>query len=155
MKNIVKLVERALRHRTPSALLCALALLRPLAGNANAPAGRFEVGSNTVFDNVTRLTWQRAPSGSTYTWTGARDYCLLLSGGNWRLPTCSELETLVDVSRLSPAIDTDAFPNTSTGDFWTSTPYAPDASKVWAVGFDDGGSYFDGVSRMNHARCVL
>ena len=48
-------------------------------------------------DRTTGLTWQREPLGSGGSWDGATNICGLLGlpGGGWRLPTISELRTLI------------------------------------------------------------
>ena len=62
---------------------------------------------------------------------------------DWRLPERSELEALIDLSRHSPAINTDFFPDTQSDWYWTKTPCAwndtagPSGS-VWVVSFNDG-----------------
>lgn len=104
----------------------------------------------TVTDNWTGLMWQR-------TWTdpncgshsGCRhfqavNYCNDLSYGgydDWRLPTKKELDSLVNVRRINPAIDITAFPaNSPTGTFWSGTGYdgGNDPSRWWEVYFSPG-----------------
>jgi len=60
-------------------------------------------------------------------------------GEGWRLPTRGELESILDLSRYDPAIDTDKFPDTKSGYYWTSTPCALNDAAVWVVGFGYGG----------------
>lgn len=59
---------------------------------------------------------------------------------DWRLPTADELASLVHHGRTNPAIDLDYFPDVPSADalYWTSTPFAQDASKAWSVNFDNG-----------------
>ena len=60
---------------------------------------------------------------------------------DWRLPTLQELFTLADHSRISPAIDTDAFPTCKGGWYWSSTVHASSPSGfAWDVSFDSGGA---------------
>ncbi len=60
---------------------------------------------------------------------------------DWRLPTVEELFALADRSRQSPAIDTEAFPDTPSDWFWTSTPAAWNPSAVaWIVAFSLGNA---------------
>jgi len=54
------------------------------------------------------------------------------------LPNVKELACLADLSRLSPAIDVTAFPGTSSGYYWSASPYAGNASYAWDVIFGDG-----------------
>src|SRR3990172_5660983 len=161
MRNLVNHGRRAHRIVIALSLGCGVALLLPFVGNANAPIGRFEINSGTIYDVTTKLTWQGSPPVSSVTWQGAADYChtLPLSGGHWRLPTRPELETLVDISGgrevavdagpivAIPAIDPQAFPDTVGAAFWTSTPFAVDppqgsgAGSAWVVDFGHGNSF--------------
>lgn len=53
--------------------------------------------TGTWFDSSSALTWENPPLGGAISWEDARDYCerLPLAGGGWRLPSISELRTLV------------------------------------------------------------
>ncbi|NLH50706.1 MAG: DUF1566 domain-containing protein [Myxococcales bacterium] len=53
--------------------------------------------SGTWTDAATGLNWQVTPAGDTMGWTEAKAYCqnLDLGSGGWRLPTISELRTLI------------------------------------------------------------
>ena len=148
-------------------LVWALVLLVPAGpGHAVAPVGRYAIGTDTVLDNVTRLTWQRAVptsisgiagcSGGTCTWAGAKSYCtaLDLGGLSWRLPRKLELESLVDFGSSNPAIDPAAFPGTPAGFYWSSSPVVRVPDNAWGVAFDDGYSVSDGASRSHSVRCV-
>lgn len=107
----------------------------------------------TATDITTGLTWMRCALGqiwagttctgtaNAYTW----DQANALTGtvnfagqSDWRLPHLRELHTIVDRSRINPAIDTLIFPNTPTTSFRSATavPYAP--LHVWSVEFSAG-----------------
>ena len=101
------------------------------------PAYTISSDGLTVYDENTRLTWQRSPdtngdgsitTGDKLTWTQAQAYPATLNaaryGGytDWRLPTIKELYSLIsfdgtdpsgytgtDTSGLKPFIDTDYF----------------------------------------------
>ena len=97
-----------------------------------------------VRDNSTGLEWQAAPFDKRMSWADAEKACKALRLGghdDWRMPSLQELESIRDLSRVNPAIDTDAFPNTPNEWFWTSTPCA-DSPKdtAWVVSFGNGGS---------------
>lgn len=62
-------------------------------------------------------------------------------GDGWRLPTRRELESIQDLSRHNPCIDTAEFPDTQSESYWTSTPCAWSASARWAVDFNAGSIY--------------
>ena len=62
-------------------------------------------------------------------------------GEGWRLPTRRELISLVDDTRHEPAIDVEAFPDTQSAAYWTSTPAAWSPSSVaWIVSFGYGSA---------------
>lgn len=107
------------------------------------PASYTDLGNGTVRDEVTCLVWQRATSSGTYTWANAKSHCAALALGgrsDWHLPSRIELTTLVNFDRSGPAIDTDAFPSTVVGFYWTSTPWAVKSSpsKAWIINFYEG-----------------
>jgi len=133
-------------------------------------AGEFVVSSDglTVTDTITGLVWQSDGSGTrvgstggtnalTCNWYEAQSYCAgLMLGGltGWRLPARSELITIVDFTKASPAIDVTAFPSTPSDNFWTSSPYAGSSGYAWYVGFSNGGSYVSVVGSYNWVHCV-
>lgn len=142
--------------------LCATIAAGLLAGSAaavglaDAPADRYEVGSDTVKDPKTGLTWQRNISDAEYTWREAVNPCRALGSG-WRLPALKELLTLVDPIRgSSPAIDTQAFPATSRTDvYWTASPFVGDRAQAWNVNFGGGGyASHDMIESEYSVRCV-
>ena len=78
----------------------------------------------TVLDTTTGLTWQRdVPISDFMSFATAEDYAdnLPLDGGGWRLPTCDELQSLVD-DAVMPTIDHAAFPGCPSGIFWCAPP---------------------------------
>jgi hypothetical protein len=131
---------------------------------ADAPVGRFTITNGglptgTVYDTKTMLTWQQAVPTSTYTWPNAGTYCTMNSGGlpgtGWRLPSLTELQTIVDDSRVNPAIDPAAFPGTPVDKFWTSSAYEPNAANAWFVDFVDGSTNNGSASSAPYyVRCV-
>ncbi|MBI5548960.1 MAG: DUF1566 domain-containing protein [Deltaproteobacteria bacterium] len=125
---------------------------------ASAPSGRFTVFADTVKDEVTGLTWQRAVSATVHTQSSASAYCQSLNlGGSsaWRLPTVKELTSIVDRRASLPAIDGTVFPNTEPSDwFWTSSVCADSAGYVWAISFEYGDTFRAGVASDHKARCV-
>lgn len=124
--------------------------------HANAPPCQYVVVSDTVLDNNTKLTWERALSSGPVEWSQAYAHCasLALAGGGWRMPTIQELQTLVDDSKHNPAIDEAAFPNTPADYAWSSTPYAEVAGPVWRVNFYDGFVNAGGMNNAHIVRCV-
>lgn len=67
----------------------------------------------------------------------------LLGKKDWRLPTRKELCCLVDDTRISPAIDTNFFPDTRSRWYWSSSLYAGDSGSAWFVDFCNGLAGYD------------
>jgi hypothetical protein len=123
-------------------------------GRADAPAGRYTIANATVSDTKTKLTWQRGVAPSTYAWSDASSFCMMLNldGTGWRLPSARELQTIVDESLHGPAIDANAFPGTPSAAFWTSS--AGTAGMAWAVSFDSGATSLVATTTASQVRCV-
>lgn len=113
----------------------------------------FSADQQEVTDNQTRLTWRRCPEGMTASaagCTGTFTNFLLnqaLTRANeaatpdkaWRVPNVKELASVVDRSRVFPAIDETIFPRTTGTGFWTSTPYGGNpGNQAWQVDFSIG-----------------
>src|SRR5215471_9120552 len=85
---------------------------------------RYDLSADTARDVGTGLTWQRAVPAQTFTFAEASSYCVeLVLGGmdGWRLPSLTELLTLIDEgARAGPMIDRAAFPDTPSEAFWSS-----------------------------------
>ncbi|MGM9490375.1 DUF1566 domain-containing protein [Ideonella sp. YS5] len=101
-----------------------------------------------VRDNETGLVWAQ-PLQYTYSWYMARETCLNLNLGNrkgWRLPSVTELATLIDMSNPSqlkiPANWPFIFQKTP-GFYWTATPYtsayANEGPTYFIIVFEGGG----------------
>ncbi len=136
----------------PSATTDALKV-RCVRGAAEPTPDYTDNGDGTVTDNVTGLMWEQKTNDggpgdmdNTYTWKDALAYCenLILGGHtDWRMPTPKELERLVDLTRSNPAIDTDYFPYTKSGKYWTGTTCSGcHKHKAFAMDFNDGSLYF-------------
>ena len=66
-------------------------------------------GDGTITDRATGLMWEQETDDLWKNWEGAFQYCedLILAGhADWRMPEISELLSIVDYSRVDPAIDT-------------------------------------------------
>ncbi|MBY6032156.1 DUF1566 domain-containing protein [Marinobacter daepoensis] len=85
-----------------------------------------------------QLEWsQTLLDGETATLSEAEEAVAKLGEG-WRLPTRQELESLLDLSRHDPAIDTSKYPDTRSCAYWTSTPCAWNSAARWVVYFSYG-----------------
>ena len=129
------------------------------------PASYTDNGDATVTDNVTRLMWQQVVPTTQYKWYDAIDYCqtLILAGhDDWRLPSPTELYSIVDVGHSNPSINSTYFPATpvaSTGQYWTSlglpgVPTTGAAGVARAVGFISGNIGTNMTSSGLSVRCV-
>jgi len=89
--------------------------------------------------------------GKNVDYAEAEKACAALGDG-WRLPTRMELESLLDLSRHDPCIDTERFPDTKSKWYWTSTPCAWSSVRAWIVCFYYG--YANYGLRGNSDACV-
>lgn len=113
-------------------------------------------GDGTVTDTSTGLMWQQE-TASQMTWQSALGYCEDLPLGgytDWRLPTIKELASIVDLSRYNPSIDTTAFPDTVSSDYWSSTTSANYTDSAWRVSFGHGYDYYYYKSNSYYVRAV-
>ena len=110
-------------------------------------------------DPKTGLEWQWELPGKM-SWQEALDYAnsLALNGkSDWRLPTVSELETLLDRSvlyyELRPIMRKEV-PFRDTLSYWSSTTFKEETNNAWIVMFD--GAYVLSYYKSNryHIRCV-
>jgi hypothetical protein len=112
---------------------------------------------NQVTDNVTGLIWQRNIDPRAYTWDEAKQYCACLTVdgfASWQLPSRIELVSIADWTTSSPSIDTNAFPDTPSVSFWTSSVLASDAGLAWLVYFGNGHASYSDMGSAYRARCV-
>jgi len=112
-----------------------------------------DVAGGVVYDVATGLTWQQTLDAGSYSWMAANTYCSNL-GGTWRLPSLTELPTIVDDTKSNPSIDPTAFPNTPAAVFWTSSAPAGNSSLAWSVSFSIGSMQTVVVSSTFRVRCV-
>ena len=114
--------------------------------------------SDTVRDSRSGLMWQDSSVVETQEmlYSQAKRYCqeLSLSGyKDWRLPTVTELQSIVDFKRYDPSINR-AFYHTAKDNYWSSTIYADDSVRAWAVDFKSGGTSHNRDSYSYYVRCV-
>lgn len=114
--------------------------VRCVRGGGSQPVAHYASTVDTVLDNGTDLTWERTVDVGNFNYADAMARCAALTtaGGGWRSPSINELETLVDVTVVSPAIHTLTFPQTPSSLFWSRNVQVQDASQGWTVNFDNG-----------------
>lgn len=132
---------------------------------ASNPDSAYTVhGDGTVTDMRTGLMWKVCAEGQTWnagvcTWSeGAYSWDAALAlaevstyagHADWRLPNFRELRSLVEVCRVSPAINDTVFPGASSSVFWSGSPRTGFSDYARYVSFDVGGATgYDG-SRSN------
>ncbi|MBU5612947.1 Lcl C-terminal domain-containing protein [Geomonas azotofigens] len=116
------------------------------------PTPRFtDNNDGTVTDNLTGLIWLRqancyalqfwsdALSLAKNLHSGMCDLSDLSVAGDWRLPNILELESLVDISNINPALPTGhPFRNVQTSGYWSSTTNAFHILRARYVYMPDG-----------------
>jgi Protein of unknown function (DUF1566) len=127
---------------------------------ANAPAGRYTVTSSTAFDTKTGLTWQLAAPSAQPDWSTAAAYCTgdaaVLPGSGWRLPSLTELQTIVDDSQAPGSVldDPTIFPGQPAAPFWTSSADVNTPGQYWYVDFSTGFTASTVAATPTYVRCV-
>jgi len=117
------------------------------------PGTRFTSnGDGTVTDRLSGLVWLKnagcfSPADWSTALTAANQLasgaCGLTDGstaGTWRMPNANELESLVDVSQVNPAVSAASpFVNIDLGAaYWSSTTYTAGPANAMAIRFSDG-----------------
>jgi uncharacterized protein DUF1566 len=126
-------------------------------------ASRFTVlsdfGNAAVRDDETGLVWEKTLDTSEVSWTDARAACADKDVGGrkgWRLPSISELASLVD-----PGMKTGStlplghpFTNTQADVYWSATTMAGNPNSAWLVFFDSGKVSYGFKTITFHVWCV-
>lgn len=118
-------------------------------------------GDGTVLAGTTQLVWQIHAASEALSWQEALTHCdtLTLAGhADWRMPTFTELQSLVDFEASNPAIDP-PFDATPADIFWTATtsPFfvpAKVGGAAWSIRFDNGVTQPEPRSNRHRIRCV-
>ncbi len=126
-------------------------------------AGFSRTADKIVIDSNTTLQWQDNELENSETeksWELAIDYCEDLVLGvydDWRLPNIKELKSIIERTRVNPAIDQDPakFVWTASGNpYWSSTTFSSNHAYAWAVFFNNGNSGDVAKTAVRFVRCV-
>lgn len=136
---------------------------KPIVQNDNAQEKKPAVAENNVAEAVqdknNQIIWQKNIETNVLTWTAAQEYCKNLGLGgydDWRLPTISELESLVD-KRYSPPINPlfGTLPVSYLPYFWSSTIEPNDHKEAQFLNFKNGlPAHINKEKGYGFARCV-
>ncbi len=111
----------------------------------------------SFLDNEHHLEWQDTQSAQEKEekWSMSRSYCrsLKLAGHrDWRLPTISELQSIILVVQ-NPS-DEKKFQYSNENDYWTSEEFKEDDSEAWAIHMRSGHLFHNDKCDTSHVRCV-
>lgn len=137
---------------------CLIAVFILIFGISSPLSAQFIAMKNKVKDLSTSTTWLRCSVGQAWdpafaTCTGtiiklnhtqvkfATKEANKQLGGNWRLPTHTELKSLVCNACPPPKIKAKYFPNISPEAYWTSDKNTMNSKQFWSVNFMTGHSY--------------
>lgn len=73
---------------------------------------------------------------------------------DWRLPTKSELDSIIHYGRSNPSIDNNYFINTQNGFYWTADSVASGITSAWAINFSNGAESASYKGLMYYVRLV-
>jgi len=127
--------------------------LSAMAQNCNSkipstsPTQRFHLNQDgSITDQQTGLQWSRCSLGQSWKDNTCQDkpqalpYAIaaLAVEEGWRLPTVSELSSLIELRCSGPAINNNIFPTTTTAIYWTATRFVNLDGSFWQVHFLHG-----------------
>jgi hypothetical protein len=122
------------------------------------PVSRFTPAGRRVFDRLSGLMWPQDAGLMPFplTWDEAQEWIAEFNAegwdgySDWRLPTRSELFTLVSHARINPALPTGhLFENVFPGYYWTATHCSRFPRQAWYVHLG-GGRIFRGMKHGSY-----
>ena len=118
----------------------------------------FSIASTaTVIDNLTGLMWQRQFIKDTLTWESALTYADTATDAgytDWRLPNVKELQSIADVSRLNPCLNSNYFTANPAMKCWSSTTLPNKTGSAWYLDTRFGITTYDVKTRRNYVYLV-
>lgn len=131
--------------------------------HASTPVERFRDNQNgTVTDRLTGLRWARCSLGQTFENGHCRGEAhplpwaivsLVIEKG-WRLPELAELNSLVELRCIRPAINTTLFPDTIPAAYWSATRFINTDGNYWQVNFLHGESTSEPADTVAYVQLV-
>jgi len=121
--------------------------------------GMISAEALVVKDDVNKLLWEDSvhTEDTKVNHMKAEAYCTNLEIGEyktWRVPTLTELLTIVDYKRYKPSILKEFDHVSKDTLYWTSTVYARSSDEFWGVSFKDGATSNAAQSYDRQVRCV-
>ena len=117
-----------------------------------------DFGGAAVRDEETGLVWETTLETTEMSWTDARAVCADKDIGGrkgWRLPSISELSSLVDPSAKARPTLPLGHPFTNVQDvYWSATTVTDNTKSAWLVFFDTGKVLFAFKSITFNVWCV-
>lgn len=162
-------------------LLLAPSFIVAQSCNSNITATTDHLMDNNkgiIYDPKTALEWKKCSEGqlfnsgensctgttSRHRWEAALEHAQALNAktvgenfGNtdWRVPTISELDSIVELSCDQPTINATVFPATLRNFYWSSSPNASFNTHAWNTNFHNGSnSPGNKFSNLNSVRLV-
>jgi hypothetical protein len=107
-------------------------------------------------DNATNGGFEGAttPAGDTLYYIDWLNRKFFGGQSNWRMPEIFELMSLIHVTKNSPHIASQFFPNAQSGCYWSATPHAQYAGDAWMVDFSDGTDDYVSKAHSCYIRSV-
>jgi hypothetical protein len=100
--------------------------------------------SDAVLDKETGLVWEKSPQTTAVSSSNVRLTCANKAVGGrkgWRLPSLTELASLVDPSVASPGPTLPPghpFVAVQSANYWSGSAHAENPALMWGVGFGNG-----------------